>query len=321
MANAFSHIVFVHVAVSLRTARLAALALVLALAGESVLMASGDYVRCPLADGFDHAVGKPDAKGYYKFRGFSPTGHLGEDWDGNGGGNTDLGDPVYAVGTGVVVHAADLRSTWGNVLIIRHAFRDENGKIQMVDSLYAHLNEIKVRLNQVVKRGELVATIGSNHGMYVAHLHLEMHKNLAMGPNRAGFAHDYSNFYSPTQFIETHRTLSSGFSRVEIPVNTFHAAPGPIYAGAGSDTSVRAGMKGSKHTLSIPVYRGSDAPVSSYSPGMSSSRRTPEPPATVVQEANSRPTAGIQTADPEDFWTRVKSKLKNGTLTDPSAPK
>src|SRR3569623_7820 len=109
------------------------------LACGSVAMASGDFIRCAVADGFDHADGKPNAAGYYKFRGFSPKGHLGEDWNGNSGGNTDLGDPVYSIGNGVVVHAKDIHVGWGNVVIVRHAFRDETGKIQMVDSLYGHL--------------------------------------------------------------------------------------------------------------------------------------------------------------------------------------
>jgi len=322
MANALRHTVLAHVAVSIQTARVVVLALILALGGPGMVSAAGESIRCPLADGFDHAVGKPDAHGYYRFRGFNPKGHLGEDWDGNGGGNTDLGDPVYAVAVGVVVHAADLRSSWGNVVIVRHAFRDESGKIQMVDSLYAHLNEIKVRMNQIVKRGELLGTIGTNHGMYVAHLHLEMHRNLAMGPSRVGFARDYSNFYSPSQFIESHRTLSGGFARVEIPVNTFQShggpsSPEPDLAGAGA--SLR-GVKATSHSLSIPVYRGSDAPLSTYRPGTGTIRRIPESPTAVAQDVKPQPPTGIQTVDPEDFWSRVKSKLKNGTL-DTGAPK
>ena len=35
------------------------------------------YTTAPLADGFDYPVGKPDAAGYYVYRGFTPGGHLG----------------------------------------------------------------------------------------------------------------------------------------------------------------------------------------------------------------------------------------------------
>jgi hypothetical protein len=45
-----------------------------------------------LADGFDFPVGDAEAQGYYKARGFCPNGHPGEDWDGLGGGNSDLDD-------------------------------------------------------------------------------------------------------------------------------------------------------------------------------------------------------------------------------------
>jgi hypothetical protein len=60
-----------------------------------------------LADGFDFPVGIPDGQGYYKARGFRPNGHLGEDWDGMRAGDTDLGDPVCSIGTGVVVFVRD----------------------------------------------------------------------------------------------------------------------------------------------------------------------------------------------------------------------
>src|SRR5437588_2545816 len=44
-----------------------------------------------LADGFDLPVGKPDGRGYYKARGMRSHGHLGEDWDGVGGGESGRG--------------------------------------------------------------------------------------------------------------------------------------------------------------------------------------------------------------------------------------
>ncbi|MFZ3377588.1 MAG: hypothetical protein WA183_18730 [Chthoniobacterales bacterium] len=72
---------------------------------------SGDAAFIKLANGFDFPVGKPEAQGYYKARGFRSGGHLGEDWDGVGGGDTDLGDPIYSIGDGVVVFARAI-VTW-----------------------------------------------------------------------------------------------------------------------------------------------------------------------------------------------------------------
>ena len=87
-----------------------------------------------LADGFDLPVGKPDAEGYYKARGYRPNGHLGEDWNGKGGGDSDLGDPIYAVAHGVVLYAQNFGHGWGNVVIIRHVY-EEDGQKRVVDSL------------------------------------------------------------------------------------------------------------------------------------------------------------------------------------------
>jgi murein DD-endopeptidase MepM/ murein hydrolase activator NlpD len=74
------------------------------------------------ADGFDMPVGKPDAVGYYRSRGLIVGRHMGDDWNGNGMGNTDLGAPVYATAHGLVVYARDARMGWGKTVIIRHVF-------------------------------------------------------------------------------------------------------------------------------------------------------------------------------------------------------
>jgi len=49
------------------------------------------------ANRFDFPVGKPDAKGYYNAQIFGKNNHLGDDWNGANGGNSDLGEPIYAV--------------------------------------------------------------------------------------------------------------------------------------------------------------------------------------------------------------------------------
>jgi murein DD-endopeptidase MepM/ murein hydrolase activator NlpD len=173
-----------------------------------------------LADGFDFPIGKPDGRGYYKARGFRPNGHLGEDWDGLGGGNTDLRDPVYSIGDGVVVFARDVHLGWGNVVIVRHVFR-EAGSLRTIDALYGHLNNILVRVGQRVMRGQQLATIGTAHGVYDAHLHFEIRKNIAIGMNRAAFRRDFSNYYDPSKFLLTHRRLKTARTTYPIAMNTF----------------------------------------------------------------------------------------------------
>jgi murein DD-endopeptidase MepM/ murein hydrolase activator NlpD len=181
---------------------------------------SGQTAFVRLADGFDMPVGKPDARGYYRARGFRSHGHMGEDWDGVGGGDTDLGDPVYVIGDGVVVFARDCHQGWGNVIIVRHAYRDGLGT-RYVDSLYGHLDKIIVKRGQGVRRGQQIATIGNAHGLYDAHLHLEVRKNLEIGMSRDKFAQDSSNYYDPSQFITSHRHLQSSGASCRVAMNTF----------------------------------------------------------------------------------------------------
>ena len=271
-------------------------------------------VRCQLADGFDFPVGKPDGDGYYKFRGFTPYGHLGEDWNGRGGGDSDLGDPIYSIARGVVVLSENVGVGWGNVVIVRHAFRDESGRISMVDSLYGHLHERKTRVNQVVERGQLVGTMGSNNGMYAVHLHLEIRKNLQIGMNRSQFGRDYSNYYSPTQFINAHRTLPAGFARVDIPVNTFAAY------GQSLSATETSGVTRTSRGLSIPIYRGGKTGSPSAT---SSTREKPaDPVARINEEARARAQAEVSTPSPSgDFWARLKAKLSSGQVVAPEGKK
>ena len=101
---------------------------------------SPDTARTRLADGFDQPVGKPDAVGYYTSRGFRQKYHMGEDWNGLEGGNRDLGKPVYAAANGIVVLARDMRMGWGNLIIIRHIFLEDQ-QMKTADSVYAHLDK------------------------------------------------------------------------------------------------------------------------------------------------------------------------------------
>ena len=189
------------------------------LAVQSVSL-QGATAFTKLANGFDFPIGKPDAQGYYKARGFRSKGHLGEDWDGVRGGDTDLGDPIYCIGDGVVVFARDCHQGWGNVIIVRHAFR-EGGTVKNIDSLYGHVQKMLVHRGEAVSRGQQIATMGNAHGLYDAHLHLEIRKNIEIGMSRAAFARDFGNYYDPTQFILGHRRLSTNGGTYRIALNTF----------------------------------------------------------------------------------------------------
>lgn len=189
------------------------------------------FVPIQMADGFDFPVGKPNAFGYYRFRGFRTNYHMGDDWNGLGGGNSDLGKPVYSIAHGVVVYSEDYRSNWGNVVIIRHAYR-EKGQICYVDSLYGHLQERTVSTGDHVRKGQKVGTIGTNRGMYVAHLHFEIRKNINIGLIHKRYAMDYSNYYSPSSFIEQRRHLAFEFAPHPVPVNCFHSNVKNRYSGA-----------------------------------------------------------------------------------------
>jgi murein DD-endopeptidase MepM/ murein hydrolase activator NlpD len=204
-------------------------ALLAALCALLFAVPAGASVKVNLADGFDFPVGKPDAKGYYKARGLrlrSPQ-HFGEDWNGRGGGNTDLGDPVYTVADGVVTFAHNVRQGWGNVVLIRHAYRDPtSGQVKFIDSLYGHLDKIMVKTGQGVKRGQQVGTIGTNFGMYPAHLHFEMRHNIHIGMGRRGVPSDLANWADPTQFINKYRRLNREWRGVAVPTGTYQEYAG-----------------------------------------------------------------------------------------------
>ena len=78
------------------------------------------------------------------------------------------GSLVYATGDAVVKKAK--RTTgFGNLVVLDHGFGYE--------TYYAHLSEFKVRRGQKVKRGEIIAEVGSTGLSTAPHLHYEVHKN------------------------------------------------------------------------------------------------------------------------------------------------
>jgi murein DD-endopeptidase MepM/ murein hydrolase activator NlpD len=184
----------------------------------------------PPADGFDFAVGNKAGKGAYRD---SVTGktyggwyiatnfaqtyqlgiHTGEDWNGNGGGNTDLGQEVFAVANGRIAFAKQYGEPWGNVVVIDHVFYENNEK-KRIRSVYAHLQSIKVQTGQGVGRRQLIGTVGQDpEKLFDAHLHLELRWDETLEPtywpstNGKDTTWIKEHYTAPTSFITNHRTL------------------------------------------------------------------------------------------------------------------
>ncbi len=78
------------------------------------------------------------------------------------------GTPVKAAEAGVVVYASNALEGYGNLLLVKHA----EGWV----TAYAHTERILVRQGQRVKKGQVVARVGSTGGVASPQLHFEIRK-------------------------------------------------------------------------------------------------------------------------------------------------
>ncbi|MEO1448168.1 MAG: M23 family metallopeptidase [Bacteroidota bacterium] len=154
------------------------------------------------ADGFDFPVGPPSGRGYYNAQPFGRNAHLGDDWNAVTGGNTDLGDPVYTIAHGFVAEAYDAGGGWGHVIRVVHQHPDFTDGFG--ESLYAHCDTMLVQAGDSVRRGDQIGTIGTAHGAYLAHLHLELRPQAGL-PLGGGYSYDTTGYLNPARFIEGHR--------------------------------------------------------------------------------------------------------------------
>lgn len=81
----------------------------------------------------------------------------------------EIGTEIYATGDGVVEEIKTSNWGYGKEIIIDHGFGYK--------TLYAHLSEFKVNKGDEVKRGELIALMGSTGKSTGSHLHYEVIKD------------------------------------------------------------------------------------------------------------------------------------------------
>jgi hypothetical protein len=142
-----------------------------------------------------------------------PTYHGGVDFVGG------IGSPIRAVKAGVVQIAAPngTYNRYGNLVVIKH---DDPTEAPL--SLYAHMNELKVRKWQRVRAGQLIGTMGNtsadrvnpNHKV-ATHLHFELLKAFPAPPD--------------TGRIDPMPFLNPAFSPVASPVQPASSLPSTSY--------------------------------------------------------------------------------------------
>lgn len=157
----------------------------------------------PTATRFDYPLGTEHGALAYNAQPFTEHNHLGDDLNGIGGENSDLGDPVFAVADGRVLLAREGGPGWGNVIILLHAYRDGPAR-KYVQSYYAHVQSMLVAPGDKVRRGQQIATVGTGGGKYLAHLHFEMREFITPFVG-AGYRKDTRGWLNPSAFIAAHR--------------------------------------------------------------------------------------------------------------------
>ena len=163
-----------------------------------------EVATLPLATRFDMPMGSEHGALTYNARPFRISRHLGDDLNGIGGGNSDLGDAVYAAGAGRVVYAGSPGPGWGKMILIAHRLPEGDELGHVVQTVYAHLQSIRAEVGQLVQRGHQIGTVGTAEGAYLAHLHFEVRLGPYVNPGQ-GYADTPLNRVAPEQFIRANR--------------------------------------------------------------------------------------------------------------------
>ncbi|HSP41877.1 MAG TPA: M23 family metallopeptidase [Luteolibacter sp.] len=143
------------------------------------MLTAWQAARVPVALRFDPPLGSEHGALTYnaqKFREMNEKRggrHTGDDLNGIGGMDSDLGDTVFSVADGLVIYSGEPSSGWGDTIIIAHRAADG----RMLHSMYSHLDRIDVARDQLVSRGARIGTVGTGNGNYPAHLHFEMRES------------------------------------------------------------------------------------------------------------------------------------------------
>lgn len=166
-----------------------------------------DEVITPRATRFDAPMGSEHEALTYNAQAFLINRHLGDDINGIGGQDSDLGETVYAVADGRVCFAGWASDGWGNVVAVLHRSPQDG---ELIQSFYGHLDSIRVPVDAEVRRGHVLGTVGKGDGRYLAHLHFEMRDYTAISAG-AGYADEAQGRISAEPFLRNYRGAADDF--------------------------------------------------------------------------------------------------------------
>jgi murein DD-endopeptidase MepM/ murein hydrolase activator NlpD len=111
------------------------------------------------------------------------------------------GTPIYATGDGKVEMAGFDESGYGNHVIINNGYGYE--------TLFGHMSRVKVRVGEVIKRGEVIGWVGSTGKSTGPHCHYEVHIN----GREVDPVYFFYNDLTPEQFDRILKIASTGSAK------------------------------------------------------------------------------------------------------------
>jgi len=165
-----------------------------------------ELASIPRADRWEHPLGSAQGAFAYNAQPFLTTRHLGDDLNGIGGWNSDLGDPVFAAARGRVLFAGEASGGWGKMVILGHRLpsKESGDRGQIIQSVYAHMEVISVGVGDLAHRGMRIGTVGTASGRYLAHLHFEIRQTRSPEPG-VGYADEPLARVAPERWIRSNR--------------------------------------------------------------------------------------------------------------------
>lgn len=154
---------------------------------------------------------------YKEKLGYTSGVHTGVDYNGAGGGNSDLGYTIYAVADGTVVAKISNGTVrgFGNAVIIKTKGTPPGVKGNYMYHRYLHCDTVTAKKGQIVKKGQKIGTVG-NTGTVYAHLHLDIWTDR----NGLGAHWDYhkdtqlSSYEDPYYLIKNNPNWNQGGSEI-----------------------------------------------------------------------------------------------------------